>query len=84
LRSLVVTASASLPRLLRSHGGGQVDVFDADMSTQAEVRLADEVLQSLPRIDVLVNNVGGTGTPATSRKTGSSAPSLSTISRRSC
>ncbi len=40
--------------------GGQVDVFVADLSAQAEVRrLADEVLQRLPRLDVLVNNVGG-------------------------
>ena len=40
--------------------GGQVDVFFADLSVQSEVRrLADEVLQGLPRIDVLVNNVGG-------------------------
>ncbi len=38
----------------------QVEVFVADLSSQAEVRrLADEVLQRLPRIDVLVNNVGG-------------------------
>jgi retinol dehydrogenase-14 len=37
-----------------------VDTFVADMSSQAEVRrLAGEVLQGLPRIDVLVNNVGG-------------------------
>jgi NAD(P)-dependent dehydrogenase (short-subunit alcohol dehydrogenase family) len=37
-----------------------VDAFVADLSSQAEVhRLADEVLQSLPRIDVLVNDVGG-------------------------
>jgi len=41
-------------------GGGRVDVFVADLSAQSEVRrLADEVLTSLPRIDVLVNNVGG-------------------------
>jgi len=41
-------------------GGGQVDVFVADLSSQAEVRrLAVEVLQTCPRIDVLVNNVGG-------------------------
>jgi NAD(P)-dependent dehydrogenase (short-subunit alcohol dehydrogenase family) len=47
-------------RDIRAAGGGQVDVFVADLSSQAEVRrLADEVLQSLPRIDVLVNNVGG-------------------------
>jgi NAD(P)-dependent dehydrogenase (short-subunit alcohol dehydrogenase family) len=45
---------------IRQAGGGQVDVFVADMSSQAEVRrLAAAVLASLPRIDVLVNNVGG-------------------------
>jgi NAD(P)-dependent dehydrogenase (short-subunit alcohol dehydrogenase family) len=34
--------------------------FVADLSSQAEVRrIADEVLERLPRIDVLVNNVGG-------------------------
>jgi retinol dehydrogenase-14 len=37
-----------------------VDVFTADMSSQAEVRrLAAEVLDRYPRLDVLVNNVGG-------------------------
>jgi NAD(P)-dependent dehydrogenase (short-subunit alcohol dehydrogenase family) len=47
-------------RAIRAAGGGPVDVFVADLSSQAEVRrLADEVLQRLPRIDVLVNNVGG-------------------------
>ena len=47
-------------REIRAAGGGQVDVFVADLSSQSQVRrLADEVLQSLPRIDVLVNNVGG-------------------------
>ena len=41
-------------------GGGQVDVFVADLSSQSEVRrLADEVLETFPRLDVLVNNVGG-------------------------
>jgi NAD(P)-dependent dehydrogenase (short-subunit alcohol dehydrogenase family) len=41
-------------------GGGEVDVFVADLSAQAQVRrLADEVLQRLARIDVLINNVGG-------------------------
>jgi NAD(P)-dependent dehydrogenase (short-subunit alcohol dehydrogenase family) len=45
---------------IRAAGGGQVDVFVADLSSQAEVRrLAEEVLERLPRIDVLVNNVGG-------------------------
>jgi retinol dehydrogenase 14 len=37
-----------------------VDVFVADMSSQAEVRrLADQVLAAYPRLDVLLNNVGG-------------------------
>jgi retinol dehydrogenase 14 len=41
-------------------GGGQVETFVADLSSQAEVRrMAAEVLERLPRIDVLVNNVGG-------------------------
>lgn len=45
---------------IRAAGGGQVDVFVADLSSQAQVRrLAVEVLGCLPRIDVLVNNVGG-------------------------
>jgi retinol dehydrogenase-14 len=40
--------------------GGQVDVFVADVASQDEVRrLADEVLAAYPRLDVLVNNVGG-------------------------
>ena len=47
-------------REIRDAGGGPVDVFVADLSSQAEVRrLADEVLQRFARIDVLVNNVGG-------------------------
>ena len=41
-------------------GAGIVDIFVADMSSQAEVRrLASEVLTAYPRIDVLLNNVGG-------------------------
>jgi retinol dehydrogenase 14 len=40
--------------------GGQVDFFVADLSSQSQLRgLAAEVLHRLPRIDVLVNNVGG-------------------------
>lgn len=40
--------------------GGRVDVFVADLSVQHEVRsLAEEVLTAYPRLDVLVNNVGG-------------------------
>ena len=41
-------------------GNPAVDIFVADASSQAEVhRLADEVLSAYPRLDVLVNNVGG-------------------------
>jgi retinol dehydrogenase 14 len=37
-----------------------VDVFVADLSSEREVRrLAAEVLQTHPRIDVLINYVGG-------------------------
>ncbi len=47
-------------REIRAVGGGQVDVFAGDLSAQSQVRrLAEEVLQRLPRVDVLVNNVGG-------------------------
>src|SRR5674476_362990 len=47
-------------REIRAAGGGQVDVFVADLSSQSEVRrLAEQVLQACPRSDVLVNNVGG-------------------------
>ena len=47
-------------RGVRAAGGGPVDAFVADLSCQVETRrVADEVLQLLPRIDVLVNNVGG-------------------------
>jgi retinol dehydrogenase 14 len=47
-------------RQIRAVAGGQVEVFVADLSIQAEVRrLAGEVLQCLSRIDVVVNNAGG-------------------------
>jgi retinol dehydrogenase-14 len=45
---------------IRTAGRGQVDIFVADLSAQAEVRqLAAELIQRLPRIDVLINNAGG-------------------------
>ena len=46
---------------IRAKSGNQaVDVFIADLSSRAEVRrLAAEVLGAYPRLDVLVNNVGG-------------------------
>jgi NAD(P)-dependent dehydrogenase (short-subunit alcohol dehydrogenase family) len=41
-------------------GNPKVDAFGADLSSQAEVRrLAAKVLDAYPRLDVLVNNVGG-------------------------
>lgn len=57
-RDLARTAAAG--REIRSAHGGQVVTFVADLSSQSDVRrLADEVLDALPQIDVLVNNVGG-------------------------
>jgi NAD(P)-dependent dehydrogenase (short-subunit alcohol dehydrogenase family) len=47
-------------REISAAGGTKVEVFVADLSSQAQVRrLASEVLEGLPRIDVLINNVGG-------------------------
>jgi retinol dehydrogenase 14 len=54
------TRAEHAAREIRSATRAQVDVFLADHSSQAEVRrLADEILQGLTRVDVLVNNVGG-------------------------
>jgi len=51
------TAAAEIAR---ESGNPAVDAFAADMSSQAEVRrLAAAVLNAYPRLDVLVNNVGG-------------------------
>lgn len=45
---------------VRAAADGGVDVYVADLSSQAEVRrLANEVLQGHPRIHVLINNAGG-------------------------
>ena len=55
-RGRAETAAAGI----RAATGRDVDVFVADMSVQAEVRrLGAEVLAAYPRLDVLVNNVGG-------------------------
>ena len=41
-------------------GSPTVDIFVADLSSQTELRrIADEVLSTYPRLDVLLNNVGG-------------------------
>lgn len=46
--------------IARESGNPAVDVFVGDMSSQTEVRrLAGEVLSAYPRLDVLINNVGG-------------------------
>jgi NAD(P)-dependent dehydrogenase (short-subunit alcohol dehydrogenase family) len=53
-------ADAAAAAIVRASGNPAVDVFVADMSRQAEVRrLAEEVLATYPRLDVLLNNVGG-------------------------
>jgi NAD(P)-dependent dehydrogenase (short-subunit alcohol dehydrogenase family) len=53
-------AEEAAAAIARESGNPEVDVFIADMSSQAEVRrLAGEVLAAYPRLDVLLNNVGG-------------------------
>ncbi len=55
-----VRADAAAAGIARESGNPAVDVFVGDMSLQSEVRrLAAEVLATYPRLDVLVNNVGG-------------------------
>jgi retinol dehydrogenase 14 len=55
-----VRAEAAAASIARESRNAAVDVFVADMSSQAEVRrMAGEVLASYPRLDVLLNNVGG-------------------------
>jgi NAD(P)-dependent dehydrogenase (short-subunit alcohol dehydrogenase family) len=51
-------ASRAVARI-EAAGGGGVDVLMADLSSQASVRrLAGQVLDRYPRLDVLVNNAG--------------------------
>jgi retinol dehydrogenase 14 len=53
-------AERAAGEIRRESGQSAVDIFVADMSSQDEVRrLASEVLATYPRLDVLVNNVGG-------------------------
>jgi NAD(P)-dependent dehydrogenase (short-subunit alcohol dehydrogenase family) len=53
-------AQRAAAEICSESGNAIVDAFGADMSSQAEVRrLAREVLVAYPRIDVLINNVGG-------------------------
>ena len=56
-RARADTAAAGI---VRESGNPAVDVFVADLSSQAEVRrLAGEVQAAYPKLDVLINNVGG-------------------------
>src|SRR5271169_5149058 len=56
----IARARTAAADVAAASGNPAVDPFPADMSSQAEVRrLADEVLASYPRLDVLVNNVCG-------------------------
>ena len=58
-RDIARTRAAAID-ITAASGNPAVDPFPADMSSQAEVRrLAGEVLATYPRLDVLVNNVGG-------------------------
>lgn len=53
-------AERAAASIREASGNPAVDAFSADMSSQAEVRgLAASVLDAYPRLDVLVNNVGG-------------------------
>jgi retinol dehydrogenase-14 len=53
-------AEASAADIRGATGNPDVDAFGADLSSQVAVRrLAAEVLEAYPRLDVLVNNVGG-------------------------
>lgn len=55
-----VRAWAVAQQISAGSPGRRVDALTADLSSQGEVRrLASEVLDLYPRLDVLVNNVGG-------------------------
>ncbi len=61
-RQRAQSAAADIRAQAATHGADthEVDVYVANMSTQAGVRrLAREVLDVYPRLDVLINNVGG-------------------------
>ena len=53
-------AEAAAAEIRDATGNPLVDAFAADLSSQAEVRrVAAQVLDAYPRLDVLINNVGG-------------------------
>jgi NAD(P)-dependent dehydrogenase (short-subunit alcohol dehydrogenase family) len=56
----IARAEQAAADIRTASGNPAVDSFAADMSSQAEVRrLASAVMNAYPRLDVLVNNVGG-------------------------
>src|SRR5438067_5402502 len=56
----ITRAEAAAADIRGASNNAAVDAFAADLSSQADVRrLAREVLDLYPRLDVLVNNVGG-------------------------
>lgn len=56
----LVRAEAAATDIRGTTGNPNVAAFGADLSSQSDVRrLAAELLEAYPRIDVLVNNVGG-------------------------
>jgi len=58
-RDLARTKAAAA-EIAAATGNPLIDAYAGDLSSQADVRrLADEVMQAYPRLDVLVNNVGG-------------------------
>lgn len=59
-RARAERAAGTIRRAVGADPAPEIDVFVADLSSQADVRrLAAEVLAAYPRLDVLVNNVGG-------------------------
>lgn len=53
-------AEAAAEDLRRRSSNDEIDVFEADLSSQAQVRrLAADLQERYPRLDALVNNVGG-------------------------
>jgi retinol dehydrogenase-14 len=56
----ITRTQAAAAKIAAAAANPAVDAFAADLSAQAEVRrLARQVLGTYPRLDVLVNNVGG-------------------------
>jgi NAD(P)-dependent dehydrogenase (short-subunit alcohol dehydrogenase family) len=56
----LVRAEAAATDIRGTTGNPNVSAFGVDLSSQSEVRrLAAELLEAYPRIDVLINNVGG-------------------------